>query len=247
MMRNIIFGLFISVKISFMPQHRYAAILRFTSSFLLLTLLISCSHQAPTAAVFTATPLPPPTEIPPTDLSLPVGTTETPTVVPTLPPALSRPQYVIDLQLNYTAKAANVNQTITYPNWTGETLNNLVLAVEPNLWSGGFSLKSIAVDNQPVANYTIEPMSQRLEVQLPQPVQPSQTITITMNYGLILPEMQAYSNPEEIRPQIYGYSERQANFVDWYPFVAICSGAGWILHNPGITANISSMIWQISM
>ena len=41
-----------------------------------------------------------------------------------------------------------------------------------------------------------------------------------MNYGLILPQMQAYSNAaNEIRPQIYGYSDKQVNFVDWYPFV----------------------------
>jgi hypothetical protein len=45
--------------------------------------------------------------------------------------------------------------------------------------------------------------------------------------------MQAYSNPNEIRPQIYGYSERQLNLVDWYPFVVPYQpGEGWILHNP---------------
>jgi hypothetical protein len=210
-----------------LPNH--ITILKITYSFLLL-ILISCSSQAPISAVFTATPLPPPTEIPPTDPFLP---TETQTTVPTAPPDLERPQYVIDLQLNYSAKAANVKETITYPNWSGETLNNLVLAVEPNLWSGGFSLKSIAVDNQPITNYTLEALSQRLEIQLPQQLQPSQTITITMNYGLILPQMQAYSNPEEVRPQIYGYSDRQANFVDWYPFVVpYQSGTGWVLHNP---------------
>jgi hypothetical protein len=213
-----------------MPQRPYIAILRITNYFLLLTTLLSCSSQAPTSAVFTATPLPPATEIPPTDPTLP---TETPTAVPTALPDLERPHYVIDLQLNYSAKAANVNETITYPNWSGETLNSLVLAVEPNLWNGGFSLKSIAVDNQPITNYTLEALSQRLEIQLPQPLQPSQTITITMNYGLILPQMQAYSNPEEVRPQIYGYSDRQANFVDWYPFVVpYQSGTGWVLHNP---------------
>jgi aminopeptidase N len=57
-----------------------------------------------------------------------------------------------------------------------------------------------------------------------------------MNYGLILPQMQAYSNPNEVRPQIYGYSERQLNLVDWYPFVVPYategSGEGFILHNP---------------
>jgi len=153
--------------------------------------------------------------------------------VPTLLPDLSRPQYVLDLQLNYSTKAALVDETITYPNWTGETLTSLVLAVEPNLWSGGFNLKSIPVDEESVTSYTLENMSQRLEIQLPEPLPPSGTVTISMSYGLILPEMQAYSNPEEVRPQIYGYSERQTNFVDWYPFVIpYIPGKVWILHNP---------------
>ena len=223
----------ISVKIPFMPQRRCSAILRIASYFLLLTLLLSCSPQSSTPPfVSTATSPPPTTEVPPTNAVLPVPT-ETPTVVPTALPDLERPQYVLDLQLNYSAKAATVNETITYSNWTGATLNNLVLAVEPNLWSGGFNLKSLSIDDQPVTNYTLENLSQRLEVPLPQPLQPSQTITIVLNYGLILPEMQAYTNPEEVRPQIYGYSDKQVNFVDWYPFVVpYVPGQGWLLHNP---------------
>jgi hypothetical protein len=158
---------------------------------------------------------------------------ETATPFPTLQPDLERPQYILDLQMNYTTKAAVVNETIAYPNWTGETLTNLVLAVEPNLWNGGFSLKSLEIDGQPVGNYTLENLNQRLEIPLPQPLPPSGTITITLTYGLILPQMQAYSNPNEVRPQIYGYSEKQANFVDWYPFVVPYQpGTGWILHNP---------------
>jgi len=204
---------------------------RILSSFLFLFILLSsCSPQAPTPAVFTATPPGLPTEVPPTSPSLP---TATPTPVATVTPDLERPQYVLDLQVNYSAKAATVNETITYPNWTGETLNNLVLAVEPNLWSGGFSLKSLAINDQPIANYTLENLSQRLEIPLPQPLQPSGTLKITITYGLILPQMQAYSNPNEVRPQIYGYSEKQVNFVDWYPFVVpYVSGQGWLLHNP---------------
>lgn len=208
-----------------------------TTSRLLLTFLIvflvSCSPPALTPAVFTATPPPPPTQTlsAPTDASLPTAAT---TVVSTLPPALGRAQYKIDMQLNYTAKIADVTERIIYPNWTGETLTNLVLAVEPNLWSGGFSLKSIAIDNQPITNYTLENLNQRLEVQLPQPLPPSGTITIEITYGLILPEMQAYLNASnDVRPQIYGYSEKQVNFVDWYPFVVpYIPGQGWVLHNP---------------
>jgi hypothetical protein len=199
------------------------------SAFCIL-FIISCSSPTPASIPPTETPPPPTGTAPPTDTPRPE---ETRTPFPTLTPELERPQYVIDLQLNFSTKAANVNQTITYPNWTGETLNSLVLAVQPNLWRGGFSLKSLVVDNQPVTNYTLEPLSQRLEVQLPQPLPPSGTITVSMSYGLILPQMQAYTNPNEIRPQIYGYSERQTNFVDWYPFIVPYeAGEGWVLHNP---------------
>jgi aminopeptidase N len=208
---------------------------RILLSFFCIFLLVSCSPS-------TSPPLPTETRIPSTaatsapsesassETALP---SDTPTPFPTLPPALERPQYVIDLQFNYSSKAAVVNQTITYPNWTGETLTTIVLAVEPNLWSGGFNLRSLAVDESPITSYTLEPQSQRLEILLPQPLPPSGTITITMNYGLILPQMQAYSNPNEVRPQIYGFSDRQVNFVDWYPFIVPhISGQGWLLHNP---------------
>jgi hypothetical protein len=213
-----------------MPPHTTSLVLLTVFSILLLN---SCSSPPPTSSaplLPTDTALPTATEILPTEASL---LTETPTSLPTPGLSLERPRYLLDLQLNYSTKAAVVNETISYPNSTGESLTNLVLAVEPNLWSGGFSLKSLSVDNQPVTNYTIEPMSQRLEIPLPQPLPPGETITITMSYGLILPQMQAYSNPEEIRPQIYGYSERQMNFVDWYPFVVpYIPGQGWVLHNP---------------
>jgi len=139
----------------------------------------------------------------------------------------------MDVGVNYSNKSAVVDETITYPNWTGETLTSLVLAVEPNLWTGGFGLKSLAVDDQFVTNYTLETLSQRLEIPLPQPLEAGRTLTVTISYGLILPQMQAYSDPNEVRPQIYGYSERQLNLVEWYPFVVpYVSGEGWILHNP---------------
>lgn len=209
-------------------MHKTLATLALLSSFLFL--FASCSSPAPEAPLPTETPSLPTATTTPTETPLP---TEPPTATPFPQPALERPQYSIDLQLNYTTKAATVNQTITYPNWTGETLTELVLAVQPNLWSGGFSLNSLAVDGTPITNYQLPNLNQRLEVPLPQPLQPGGTVVITMTYGLILPQMQAYSNPNEVRPQIYGYSERQLNLVDWYPFIVpYQSGEGWILHNP---------------
>ena len=160
-----------------------------------------------------------------------VPPTEAPTSTPFPQPALARPQYVFDLRFNFTTKITTVTQTITYPNWTGETLNNLVLAVESNLWSGGFTLNTLAVDGQPVTTYVLD--GQQLDVTLPQPLEPGETLTVNLNYGLTLPQMQAYTNPEDVRPQIYGYSERQTNLVDWYPvIVPYQPGEGWLLYNP---------------
>jgi hypothetical protein len=212
-----------------MPQRRTSHIFWFLVIFLFVA---SCSSPVPTNSPVDPTETTPPsTTAAPTEPALPAGT-ETPT--PTQTPALPRPQYVIDMQMNYASKAADVDQIISYPNWTGETLNNLVLAVEPNLWSGGFTLKSVSVDDQPVTNFTIENLSQRLEIPLPQPLEPGRTANVKLNYGLVLPAMQAYINASnDIRPQIYGYSEKQVNFVDWYPMIVPYQpGQGWILHNP---------------
>ncbi|HEX2996439.1 MAG TPA: hypothetical protein VHP14_16555, partial [Anaerolineales bacterium] len=181
-----------SVKIPPMSQHNPTFVSHLTSCFLLFVFLSSCSFQPATSPPASTATSPATMEVPPTDPAVSAVPTEPPTVVSTLPPAVERPRYVLDLQLSYSSKAATVDETIIYPNLTGETLTNLVLAVEPNLWSGGFSLKSIAVDDQPVSNYTIENMNQKLEIQLPQPMPPSATIKINLIYGLILPQMQAY-------------------------------------------------------
>lgn len=204
-------------------MHKTIATLALLSFFFFL--LAACSSPTPES-------IPPPeTPVLPTETALPA---ESPTEPPPLPqPTLERPQYTIDLQLNYSTKAAIVNQTITYPNWTGETLTELVLSVQPNLWSGGFSLKSLLVDNQPITDYQLPNLNQRLEIPLPQPLPPGGTVTLTMTYGLILPQMPVNSNSNDIQSQIYGYSERQLNLVDWYPFVVPYQpGEGWLLHNP---------------
>ena len=197
---------------------------------LVIFFLTSCSSPTPEAAFPpTETPLPPTETVPPSETSLPA---DTPTATPLITPSLERPQYVMDVGVNYSNKSVVVDETITYPNWTGETLTSLVLAVEPNLWTGGFSLKSLAVNDQPITNYTLEPLSQRLEIPLPQPLDAGRTITISISYGLIIPQMQAYSDPNEVRPQIYGFSERQLNLVEWYPFVVPYVNGEWVLHNP---------------
>jgi hypothetical protein len=168
----------------------------------------------------------------PTPFALAVTPDKTPSATPSPTPiTIQRPQYALNLLINYTRKAAFVEETILYPNLSGETLPNLVLAVEPNLWMGGFSLKELTVDGVPVSTYNLE--GQRLEIPLPQPLDPGKITKLSLTYSLILPQMPAYSDPNDVRPQIYGYTSRQVNLVDWYPFVVpFIPGTGWVLHNP---------------
>ena len=196
----------------------------------IILILMSASCAAPT--------VPPelPTEIvAPLPTLSPATETATESVTATSQPqtgsSLARPKYMLDVRFNFTTRIGTVDQTITWPNQTGETLNNVVFAVEPNLWSGGFQLNLLALDDQPVINYILD--GQKLDVSLPQPLPPGATLDIHLNYVLTLPQMQAYSNPEDVRPQIYGYSEKQTNLVDWYPFVVPYQpGQGWLLFNP---------------
>ena len=214
-----------------MHKHAATRILHFLFPILLI---VSCSSPTPEAISSTESPLSPSETVPPSEAPIetsPAPETAAPSPLPQ--PTLERAQYRMELQVNYSNKSAVVDQTITYPNWTGETLNSLVLAVEPNLWSGGFNLKSLAVDGEEVTSYTLETLSQRFEVQLPRPLVPGGVAEIVISYGLILPQMPAYSDQNDVRPQIYGYSDRQINLVEWYPFVVpYDSGEGWILHNP---------------
>ncbi len=132
-----------------------------------------------------------------------------------------------------------MDETITYINQTGETLNQLVLAVEPRLWPGTFILTSLTVDgtaSKPDLN------GQRMAVKLGQPLAAGQSVSLEITYKLQIPSKnQRYQ---------FGYSAHQTNLLDWYPFIVpykpggieppVRSAAGtkpaaqsgWVLHNP---------------
>ncbi|MCE7921312.1 MAG: hypothetical protein DYG85_17705, partial [Chloroflexi bacterium CFX1] len=121
------------VTIAPMPNHK-KPFLCLLSLFLFLS---ACASNAPTDA--------PPTES--IFITAPTGETpapvvETPPPTNTPPPALERAKYTLDTLMDYDAHTVTVDETIQYPNLTGNQLNNLVLAVTPNLWDGSFILNS---------------------------------------------------------------------------------------------------------
>lgn len=152
--------------------------------------------------------------------------TATSTPVPDEP----RPSYVIDVSMDYNAKFLKVVQDVTYPNTSGESLPDIVLAAEPNLTNSVFELISVSVNGQSISTYALD--GQQLDVTLPTPLAAGETLKLGLTYNLNLPEI-VQGDPNVVRPQIFGVTNRQVNLVDWYPFVVpYVSGAGWLLHKP---------------
>ena len=194
-------------------------------------ILSACSSPAP--AVISTIPTIP-------TLTPATGALDTPTPItpsPTPIPPSTRPQYSLDLNLNYADKSAQVNETIVYTNQGADVLTSLVLGVEPTC-TQSFALNAIYVDGSPITNYLFDPQNiqayirHRLEIPLAQPLAPGNKVTLQISYSLLLNPIGDYANENDVCSQIYGYSALQVNLVDWYPFVAPYFNGKWILHNP---------------
>lgn len=155
--------------------------------------------------------------------------TETPLPTGTPAPALERAKYTLDVLMDYDAHTVTVDEIILYPNLTGNQLNNLVIAIVPNLWQGSFNLTSIGINGEPITTYSIN--GQRLDIALSSFLPANETIEINIQYSLVLPFAEQ-EDPGISRPRIYGYTSRQINLTNWYPFVVPNINGEWILREP---------------
>jgi hypothetical protein len=159
-------------------------------------------------------------------LSTPQPTFYTPLSTPS---SIQCPLYNLDVQLDYATHFLRIDETIIYPNQTGETLSELVLAVVPNDWPG-FMLISLRVDGVDSPAHTLS--GEQLTVPLSTSLKPEEQVTLSIAYDVSLPPIAA-SSAAQVRPQVYGYSPRQINLIDWYPFIVPYeAGQGWLLHPP---------------
>lgn len=142
---------------------------------------------------------------------------------------MERAQYTLDTIIDYDAHTVTVDETILYPNHTGNQLNTLVLAVVSNLWIGSFNLSGISINGTPTTTYSID--GQRLDIALSSFTKAEEFVKINIQYTLALP----FAEQEDAsvsRPRIYGYTKRQLNLTNWYPFVVPYINGEWILHEP---------------
>jgi len=188
------------------------------------------TQTIPASATQTATPTRQPTTTPvpasPTPIEVPLTQKPTPTLL--LQNLDLSTQYIISATLDYGWRFLSVSQEITYPNTSTEAITDLTLVVQPNWRSGAFKLMEFAIDGQPVENYTLEII--RLNTPLQQPLPPGEFLDITLSYEITIPPI---LTSEDFGPNPFGYTIRQMNLTDWYPFVPpYITGQGWLVHNP---------------
>jgi len=196
--------------------------------FFITLILVSCgtSTSVPTQTITIP-------EIPtsaPSTVTVVIPTTQVDISAATPVPVQGRAKYTINATLDYAAKTVSVDQTVVYPNHSGEELADLVLAIEPNMWPGSFNLTALSVDETPITTYDLQ--GQKLEFALPAQLAPEMTATVSIQYSLILPFAEQ-QDPSVERPRIFGYTDRQVNLANWYPFIVPYeAGTGWVLHDP---------------
>ena len=111
-----------------------------------------------------------------------------------------------------------MDETVTYTNQTGTTLNEIVMAVEANL-RGGFTLEHILLNG---IQLTYDLTGQRLTVYMPYTLQPGDQFSLALRFRIDI--------PAKVKDAPYGYDVDQVNLTDWYPFIVPYIG-GWVLHD----------------
>ncbi len=203
--------------------------------FVLIVLLAACSTPAPAVAptaTLAPTQVPPtltPTVIPsPTSPPTATATVATPTLAP---PA--RTQYALDLDFFYDQRSGRVEERIQYTNTTGETLVDLRLVVALYAYRDAFRPTGLwwlggPLDGQMIENAVLENI--QIVIPLPEPLPPGGVAGLRLSYDFSLPSQSAVGGE---RPLPIGYTARQANLVDWYPFIPpYRPGTGWLAFPP---------------
>jgi hypothetical protein len=194
----------------------------------LLFLLISClllsgclPDQVTTQASTASTTVPGPTGAPLASPAVPVTPAAT-----DQPEINGRTHYRIDATLDDSMHSLQVQEEILFSNPTGLALDSLPLVVEANLYENSFAILNIS--SSPDHTVEVENLDLNLLTLHLQPALPAgETLTLTLAYTLDLPPIKADES------QIFGYTQRQINLVDWYAFLPPFNPSqGWLVHPP---------------
>lgn len=139
------------------------------------------------------------------------------------PPAFTftPPHYTLDVSFDYAAHFLHVDETLTYTNNSTGWLDQLQLVVEPLRSKAGFNLMRVSAVDTAIESYEL--VDGILVVHLAEPFALAENVSLSLVYELSLPP----------GPGWLGWTERQTNFVDWYPYIPpLGDEGGWLIHEP---------------
>ncbi len=177
----------------------------------------------------------------PENSSTELAITSTPDLATPTPSIIPLPQYTLTTTLDYAAHHLVTEEKVVYTNRSNETLKDLVLMIPPLDFPGVFTLTQMEWEGGiPVEGGNLQ--GSRLELPLRSPLPPQASVTLNVVYELQLPSP---APSAEIRPIPFGYTARQTNLVDWYPFIApYIPRKGWLAHKPGYFGE--HLVYEIS-
>jgi peptidase M1-like protein len=132
-----------------------------------------------------------------------------------------RPVYSIQATLDYGAHYLAVTEQITYTNNSGSGLDKIPLIVEADEFGAVFDLTSLEFDRGSEVDYGTH---RGISVTLARTLEPGEQVTLNLEYSLALPETASSLS----------WTERQTNFVDWYPFIPPNIDGSWRINPKAI-------------
>ena len=132
--------------------------------------------------------------------------------------------------LDYSQHFLSVNERIRYTNRSTDPILDLRLMVDPLYYPGVYRLTGISWEaGEAIDNYIVE--TGQIDIPLDAPLLPGEAFSLIISYELNLPSPVPTA---QVRPIPFGYTQRQTNLVDWYPFIPpYVSGQGWLAHPAG--------------
>lgn len=139
-------------------------------------------------------------------------------------------QYNLSAILDYANHTLSVEEKIFFTNRTNQAIPELLLVVEPMRYPDVFHLQTMTWgDGSAISEFKRE--IGLLRIPLKSELSPGEKATLHLSYDLRLPS----PDPSYYgRPVPFGYSTRQTNLVDWYPFFPPFDPIkGWLVNNAG--------------
>ncbi len=208
--------------------------MRHIAIFLVALLVSACSLTAAsrpaatgTAAPSTFTPLPRPTT---------ATTPEPGSQVPT--------RHVVSASLNLARHELQVQQDILYTNYSAIPMTELLLLVEANRRADSVVIESALTGSTPLV-FTLE--GRRLNLALPQALQPGDTLQFTLDFRLMVP---AIEDEEDGYLGWLGHSPQQLNLGNWLPVVAPLRDGTWLVPDAAAVGEQSVQEladWELSL